>query len=100
MSYTIDMYNVCCLYSFEMLGKCQCTAGYKGRDCEVPCERGRYGIGCAYRCDCEHANSEGCDHVTGKCICNSGWRGKTYKTILMYNVFSLDIYCIVATRAT
>ena len=81
MSYTIDMYNVCCLYSFEMLGKCQCTAGYKGRDCEVPCERGRYGIGCAYRCDCEHANSEGCDHVTGKCICNSGWRGKRYKTV-------------------
>ena len=65
--------------AFEILGKCQCTAGYKGRDCEVPCERGRYGIGCAYRCDCEHANSEGCDHVTGKCICNSGWRGKTYK---------------------
>ena len=65
--------------AFEILGKCQCTAGYKGRDCEVPCERGRYGIGCAYRCDCEHANSEGCDHVTGKCICNSGWRGKTYQ---------------------
>ena len=72
--------------AFEILGKCQCTAGYKGRDCEVPCERGRYGIGCAYRCDCEHANSEGCDHVTGKCICNSGWRGKKYRTILIYNV--------------
>ena len=66
------------------IGKCTCTAGYKGKNCELPCDRGRYGIGCAYRCKCEHANSDGCDHITGKCICNSGWRGS----------YELDLFLI------
>ena len=35
--------------SFLLLGECKCPAGFKGRTCEIPCERGRYGIGCAYR---------------------------------------------------
>ena len=41
----------------------------------MPCNRGLYGIGCSYRCDCMHANADGCDPVTGKCICKPGWKG-------------------------
>ena len=57
------------------LGECKCHAGYKGQECEILCESGRYGIGCAYRCDCNVANSEGCDPITGNCICRPGWKG-------------------------
>ena len=56
-------------------GKCKCLAGYKGKHCELPCDRGRYGIGCSYRCNCAHSNADGCDPITGKCTCKPGWKG-------------------------
>ena len=73
-----------------LVGKCSCTAGFKGKSCEIPCERGRYGIGCAYRCKCEHANSDGCDHITGKCICNSGWRGSFVFNLKIITAYDLN----------
>merc|ERR1711963_1099788 len=47
----------------------------------MPCNRGLYGIGCSYRCDCMHANADGCDPVTGKCICKPGWKGVECESI-------------------
>ena len=38
---------------------------------------GRFGLGCSYTCDCDTRHSEGCDHVTGQCICKHGWKGDT-----------------------
>ena len=64
--------ELCFLFS----GECKCLAGFKGRHCEMPCDRGRYGIGCSYRCNCVHANSDGCDPISGKCLCKPGWKGK------------------------
>ena len=62
---------------YPSAGQCKCPSGYKGRNCENACERGRYGINCAYRCQCEHANADGCHPVTGECVCKEGWRGET-----------------------
>ena len=59
-----------------MSGQCVCPAGFKGQHCEKVCEKNKFGIGCAYSCDCDPLHSEGCDHITGKCLCRQGWEGE------------------------
>ena len=65
----------------DFSGECSCAAGWKGQRCEVPCDRGQFGLGCSYQCDCDLRHSEGCDHVTGQCICKHGWKGDLKKLL-------------------
>ncbi|XP_026128842.1 multiple epidermal growth factor-like domains protein 10 [Carassius auratus] len=44
-----------------------------GHDCELKCPAGTYGYGCRQVCDC--LNNSTCDHMTGTCYCNPGWKG-------------------------
>ncbi|XP_010771684.1 multiple epidermal growth factor-like domains protein 10, partial [Notothenia coriiceps] len=37
------------------------------------CPAGSYGYGCRQVCDC--LNNSMCDHMTGTCYCNPGWKG-------------------------
>lgn len=37
------------------------------------CPPGLYGYGCYQVCDC--LNNSTCDHMTGTCYCNPGWKG-------------------------
>lgn len=37
------------------------------------CPAGSYGYGCRQVCDC--LNNSTCDHMTGTCYCNPGWKG-------------------------
>lgn len=37
------------------------------------CPHGSYGYGCRQVCDC--LNNSTCDHMTGTCYCNPGWKG-------------------------
>lgn len=57
-------------------GECSCPAGWRGQQCEVPCDNNTFGLGCAYTCSCHPDHSRGCDHVTGECSCRQGWRGE------------------------
>ena len=43
--------------------------------CFAACPPGFYGVGCASQCRCEHA--DGCDPVSGECLCQPGWFGPT-----------------------
>lgn len=38
------------------------------------CKEGTYGPGCTQECKC--VNGAMCDHISGACVCSSGWRGK------------------------
>lgn len=44
----------------------------------IACNAGNWGVECAQECRC--GNGEPCDHVTGECVCASGWRGERCDT--------------------
>uniref|UniRef100_A0A1X7SU66 EGF-like domain-containing protein n=1 Tax=Amphimedon queenslandica TaxID=400682 RepID=A0A1X7SU66_AMPQE len=54
-------------------GSCKCKAGWYGSLCEKFCPHNRYGPGCEYSCYCN--DNGACHHVTGSCICNTGYTG-------------------------
>ncbi|XP_070549962.1 multiple epidermal growth factor-like domains protein 11 [Ptychodera flava] len=45
---------------------CECTPGWHGDRCDLPCKTGYHGYNCSKDCECEDVNE--CDHVTGHCI--------------------------------
>lgn len=36
--------------SCDITGRCYCSPGWHGDDCDIPCDEGYYGIGCHQRC--------------------------------------------------
>ncbi|KAL5020522.1 hypothetical protein ScPMuIL_003414 [Solemya velum] len=65
---------------------CACNAGYKataretyGTTC-TECDAAHFGDGCTSECTCISGNTQDCDHVTGACSCNQGWRGGVCET--------------------
>ncbi|XP_071811257.1 receptor-type tyrosine-protein phosphatase mu-like isoform X6 [Apostichopus japonicus] len=55
---------------------CFCPAGYKGLDCTLTCERGKFGANCKQECHC--ADNSLCALDTGVCQnnqCEDGWTG-------------------------
>ncbi|XP_065840055.1 uncharacterized protein [Oscarella lobularis] len=55
--------------------KCNCSAGWHGKLCELRCFKGKYGRNCEEDCECR--NNSGCDPVSGTCDCFPGWAGPT-----------------------
>lgn len=43
--------------------------------CPIDCRRGRFGPGCALRCDC--GGGSDCDPISGQCRCVDGYTGPT-----------------------
>lgn len=73
------------LLRFTTIGTCTCGPGYFGEHCEMRCERGYFGPDCKQKCQCVEGHSQGCDPVTGKCICLTEWKG---------NIRSCTRFCI------
>ena len=45
--------------------------------CTSPeCNNGQFGQDCKENCACNASNTQRCDHVNGKCICQHGWDGE------------------------
>ena len=40
----------------------ECSAGYFGPNCSLPCRFPNYGVGCQLECGC---GNESCNHITG-----------------------------------
>ncbi|XP_070546385.1 scavenger receptor class F member 1-like [Ptychodera flava] len=54
----------------------KCILGYRGENCNLPCELGKFGHACERLCS-DACGSEKCHHVTGKCIsCPVGYHGE------------------------
>ncbi|XP_060598946.1 uncharacterized protein LOC132752620 [Ruditapes philippinarum] len=51
---------------------CKCNPGWKGTKCDVPCDKGTYGLNCGSTCNCMHGS---CNQSTGSCYCYSGYSG-------------------------
>lgn len=47
---------------------------FQGPVCANRCPEGFWGRSCNVSCDCY--NDQGCDHITGKCICKPGFYGE------------------------
>ncbi|KAG1679191.1 Protein draper [Nymphon striatum] len=45
--------------------------GVRQKLCEKKCPEGKHGKECASECHCQNGGT--CDHVTGKCLCTTGW---------------------------
>lgn len=69
--------DVNCQYCHEETGTCQmCKPGYKGQQCELECETGKYGVNCSKSCgNC--LNQSQCQNVDGFCSegCSAGYMG-------------------------
>lgn len=70
-------------------GTCTCGPGFVGELCDQHCTSGFFGINCQQVCECDKYNSEGCDPVTGKCICKPNWKGMVVLLLSLYKGFAL-----------
>lgn len=59
----------------NLTGTCTCGAGFTGELCDRKCDLGWFGHNCQQVCQCDEENSDGCDSVTGRCICKTSWKG-------------------------
>ncbi len=50
---------------------------FQGAVCANKCRVGKYGHGCRLSCECY--NNATCDHVTGTCTCQPGFKGLRYR---------------------
>ncbi|XP_035686857.1 fibroblast growth factor receptor 4-like [Branchiostoma floridae] len=55
-------------------GRCNCTAGWYGSNCDGACPKSRYGWRCRQVCSCK--NNATCHHVDGSCACVPPWGGR------------------------
>ena len=60
-------------------GKCTCSRGWIGDNCDQECPSGFYGYNCSEKCvqNITHITSGTCDHVTGNFTCRPGYTGYT-----------------------
>ncbi|XP_061194970.1 multiple epidermal growth factor-like domains protein 10 [Saccostrea echinata] len=71
-----------CRYCHIETGACQgCKPGYKGHQCELPCDGGRYGQDCGQRCGACLGYKQ-CHHINGSCLkgCDTGYGGELCQT--------------------
>lgn len=54
-------------------GKCTCTRGWIGRNCDEKCPPTSYGHNCEETCRCKNGGS--CHHISGECHCAPGYTG-------------------------
>lgn len=52
---------------------CSCHPGFKGSSCDIPCQKGFFGLNCTAECHC--SNNSVCNRSTGQCECNEGYYG-------------------------
>ncbi|KAL4219778.1 hypothetical protein ACF0H5_020191 [Mactra antiquata] len=67
-------HSTCFHYNDEDI--CKCFTGFQNNSgmCEE-CKAGTYGDNCKQNCTCNDTNTDFCDHVSGDCVCKTGWEG-------------------------
>ncbi|XP_062590520.1 protein draper-like [Saccostrea cucullata] len=64
-----------------------CSVGYFGPKCELPCRFPSFGEGCQLACFCAKQH---CDHIHGCKECPPGFQGKTCQQNCSYPYFGLN----------
>ncbi|XP_070546379.1 scavenger receptor class F member 1-like [Ptychodera flava] len=68
-----DEYHIC---NIEICECDRCIKGYRGEQCNLPCETGKYGYSCKLSCS-DVCGYEKCHHITGNCTaCAVGYHGE------------------------
>ncbi|KAG1679193.1 Protein draper [Nymphon striatum] len=62
--------------------------GVRQKLCEKKCPEGKHGKECASECHCQNGGT--CDHVTGKCLCTTGWSGDVCGNICAAGTYGLN----------
>ncbi|XP_061185775.1 multiple epidermal growth factor-like domains protein 10 [Saccostrea echinata] len=78
-----------CRYCHIETGACRgCKPGYKGRNCELRCDGGRYGQDCGLACGACLGGRQ-CHHISGSCLggCDAGYKGRLCKTVCLPGTF-------------
>lgn len=64
-----------CSVCMNFIGTCTCGAGFTGDSCDRHCDFDFFGHNCQQVCQCSEDNSNGCNPITGRCLCKSPWKG-------------------------
>lgn len=64
----------CCCFQILYFNIILFVQGWKGSNCENPCDPGIYGQDCKSSCTCQ--NGAKCNPIDGECTCLPGYKGK------------------------
>lgn len=71
-------------------GKCKCTKGWTGDNCDQKCPPDHYGQDCGEECRCRNGGS--CHHISGECHCAPGYTGPLLVFLFIYLLDNKELF--------